>query len=180
MRVTVNGQAITSDLVEARQFDLIGKETIVQTVLTELRQLSRTPAVAADLKALLAAVVQEKPEAPRDEVMAIVQERSVAYTQTLAVRKVKPKLFAEVEQKAIDELVDEQLMLQEAQREGVDQPTRRWSTRRSKRCRGARGRRRGSAQAARCLGQACAAERAGANQGAACVEGRASEAAGRR
>lgn len=118
-RVTVNGDAIMSDAVEARQYDLIGKDTIVEAVLTESRSLSRTPAVAQDLKGLLTAVVQENPDASREQIMAIVQEKSVAYTQVLAVRKVRPKLFAEVEAKAVDELIDERLMLQEAKKRGL-------------------------------------------------------------
>lgn len=118
-RANVNGEAILSDALEARQFDLIGKTTIVEAVLGESRQLSRTPSVAADLKSLLAAVVQENPEAPQAEVMAIVQARSVVYTQTLAVRSVKPRLFAQVEQTALDQLIDEQLMLQEGKRRSI-------------------------------------------------------------
>lgn len=117
-RVTVNGDAIMSDAVEARQYDLIAKDTIVEAVLTESRSLSRTPAVAQDLKGLLTAVVQENPDASREQIMAIVQEKSVAYTQVLAVRKVRPKLFAEVEAKAVDQLIDERLMLQEAKKRG--------------------------------------------------------------
>lgn len=119
VRVTVNGEVITSDLVEARQYDLIGKQTIVDTVLAESRQLSRTPSVAQDLKGLLVAVVQENPEAPKEQIMAIVQEKSVAYTQVLAVRKVRPTLFAAVEAQAVDELVDEQLKLQDAKRQAI-------------------------------------------------------------
>lgn len=118
-KAIVNGEAITSDALEARQYDLIGKDAIVKPVLDESRQLSRTPAVAQDLKGLMAAVVQENPEATKEQIMAIVGEKSVAYTQTLAVRRVKPKLFAEVEAKALDELIDEQLMLQEAKRQNV-------------------------------------------------------------
>lgn len=119
VRATVNGEAITSDVVEARQYDLIAKDTIVEAVLTESRMLSRSPAVAQDLKSLLTAVVQENPDASREQVMAIVQEKSVAYTQVLAVRKVKPKLFAEVEAAALDQLIDEQLKLQEAKRQNI-------------------------------------------------------------
>lgn len=119
VRVTVNGDAIMSDAVEARQYDLIGKDTIVEAVLTESRLQSRLPSVAQDLKGLLTAVVQENPDASREQVMAIVQEKSVAYTQVLAVRKVRPKLFADVESKAIEQLVDEQLMRQEAKTQGV-------------------------------------------------------------
>ena len=119
VRASVNGETIMSDSVEARQYDLIAKDTILETVLTESRQLSRLPAVAQDLKGLLTAVVQENPDASKEAIMAIVQEKSVAYTQVLAVRKVRPKLFADVEAKAIDELVDEQIMLQEAKKQNV-------------------------------------------------------------
>lgn len=119
VRATVNGEPIMSDAVEARQYDLIAKDAILEAVLTESRQLSRTPSVAQDLKGLLTAVVQENPDASREAIMAIVQEKSVAYTQVLAVRKVRPKLFADVESKAIDELIDEQLMLQDAKKLGV-------------------------------------------------------------
>lgn len=118
-RATVNGDIITAEALDARQYDLIGKETIVKTVLDESRQLSRNPSVQQDLKSLLAAVVQEKPEASKEEILATTQERSLAYTKTLAVRRVKPKLFAEVETQALDQLIDEQLMLQEAKRQGV-------------------------------------------------------------
>jgi hypothetical protein len=119
VRATVNGEAITSVELDARQYDLIGKDAIVKPVLDESRQLSRTPAVAQDLKGLMAAVVQANPDAPKEQIMAIVQEKSIAYTQTLAVRKVKTKLFADVESQALDQLIDEQLMLQEAKRQGV-------------------------------------------------------------
>lgn len=115
----VNGEAITAEALEARQYDLIGKEAIVAPVLDESRQLSRTPAVKQDLKGLMAAVVQENPEASKEQIMALVQEKSVAYTQTLAVRRVKPKLFADVEAKALDALIDEQLMLQDAKSQNV-------------------------------------------------------------
>lgn len=118
-RATVNGDAVSAEELDARQYDLIAKDTIVKTVLDESRQLSRMPSVAQDLKSLMASVVQENPEANKEQIMAIVQERSVAYTQTLAVRRVKPKLFTEVEQQALDQLIDERLMLQEAQRQSV-------------------------------------------------------------
>jgi peptidyl-prolyl cis-trans isomerase SurA len=119
VRAVVNGQAITSDQVDARQYDLIGKETIVTAVLDEDKQLTRNPQVQGDLKALMAAVVQENPERSREEILKITNERAVVYTQTLAVRRVKPKLFADVEARAINELIDEQLMLQEAKRLSV-------------------------------------------------------------
>ncbi|MDO9384397.1 MAG: hypothetical protein Q7T86_16210 [Hyphomicrobiaceae bacterium] len=119
VRATVNGEKIMSDAVEARQYDLIAKDTILESVLTESRQLSRLPAVAQDLKGLMTAVVQENPDASKEAIMAIVQEKSVAYTQVLAVRKVRPKLFADVEAKAIDELIDEQLMLQDAKKQNL-------------------------------------------------------------
>lgn len=119
VRASVNGETIMSDAVEARQYDLIAKTKIVEAVLTESRLLSRTPSVAQDLKGLLVAVVQENPDAGKEQIMAIVQEKSVAYTQVLAVRKVRPTLFAEVEAAAIDQLIDERLMLQEAKRQGV-------------------------------------------------------------
>jgi hypothetical protein len=41
------------------------------------------------------------------------------YTQVLAVRKVRPTLFAAVEAAALDQLIDEQLMLQDARAQGV-------------------------------------------------------------
>lgn len=118
-RATVNGDPVTAEELDARQYDLIAKETIVKTVLDESRQVSRLPSVAQDLKSLMASVVQENPEATKEQIMAIVQEKSVAYTQTLAVRRVKPKLFADVEQQALDQLIDERLMLQEAKRQDV-------------------------------------------------------------
>jgi parvulin-like peptidyl-prolyl isomerase len=119
VRATVNGDAITAADLEARQFDLIGKDTIVKAVQEESQQLGRHPAVAQELKRLLAAVVQENPEGTREQIRAAVQEKAVVFTDTLAVRRVKPKLFADVEAKAMDQLVDEQLMLQEAKRQGV-------------------------------------------------------------
>lgn len=118
-RATVNGEAISAEELDARQYDLIGKDTIVKTVLDESRQVSRLPSVAQDLKSLMASVVQENPEATKEQIMAIVQEKSVVYTQTLAVRRVKPKLFSEVEQQALDQLIDERLMLQDAKSQGI-------------------------------------------------------------
>lgn len=119
-RATVNGEAISAAELDARQYDLIGKDTIVKTVLDESRQVSRLPSVAQDLKSLMASVVQENPDASKEQIMAMVQEKSVAYTQTLAVRRVKPKLFSDVEQQALEQLIDERLMLQEAKRQGIE------------------------------------------------------------
>lgn len=119
VRATVNGQAITSADLEARQFDMIERDTIVQAVQEESKQLTRLPAVQQDLKRLMAVVVQDMPEASKDEIKAVVQEKAVVYTDTLAVRRVKPKLFADVEDAALEQLIDEQLMLQEAKRQGI-------------------------------------------------------------
>lgn len=118
-RAIVNGDPISAEELDARQYDMIGKDTIVKTVLEESRQVSRLPSVAQDLKSLMATVVQENPEATKEQIMATVQERSVAYTQTLAVRRVKPKLFAGIEQQALDHLIEERLMMQEAQRQEI-------------------------------------------------------------
>lgn len=120
VRATVNGETVTAEALDARQYDLIDKQTIVTAVLDEDKQLSRNPAVQQELKRLMAVVVQEKPEGTREEIRAAVQEKAVVYTQTMAVRRVKPKLFADVEAKALDQLIDEQLMLQEAKRQGIE------------------------------------------------------------
>lgn len=119
VRATVNGEPITAEALEARQYDLIGKDTIVSRVLAEDQQLTHMPSVKQDLKGLMAAVVQEKPDASKEEILATVEQRAAVYTQTLAVRRVKPKLFADVEKQALDQLIDEQLMLQAAKAEGV-------------------------------------------------------------
>ncbi len=119
VRATVNGQAITAADLEARQFELIGKDTIVKAVQEESQLLARNPTVAQELKRLMAVVVQENPQGTREQIRAAVQEKAVIYTDTLAVRRVKPKLFADVEAKALEQLIDEQLMLQDAKQQGV-------------------------------------------------------------
>jgi len=119
VRATVNGDDITSVDLEARQFDLIGRDTIVKAVQDESKQLTRNPSVQQELKRLMAVVIQDIPDATREEIKARVEEKAVVYTDTLAVRRVKPKLFAEVENAAFDQLIDERLMMQEAKRQGV-------------------------------------------------------------
>ncbi len=114
VRVVVNGDPVKASQVDARQYDMIGKSTIVPTVLNESRRLSRSPAVARDLKSLLAVTVQKNPKASKEEIMKIVEETSIQYTQVLAVRSEKPKLFAKVEDDAVNALIDDQLKLQAA------------------------------------------------------------------
>ena len=46
--------------------------------------------------------------------MEIVEKKSIQYTQVLAVRSEKPKLFAKIEDDAINALIDDQLKLQAA------------------------------------------------------------------
>lgn len=114
VRVVVNGDPVTASQVDARQYDMLAKPKIVPTILDESRRLSRSPAVARDLKSLLAVTVQQNPGASKEKVMAIVEEKSIQYTQVLAVRAMKPKLFAEIEEAAVEALIDDQLKLQAA------------------------------------------------------------------
>jgi peptidyl-prolyl cis-trans isomerase SurA len=118
----VGDDPITAYEIEQRQRLLVGGAGISEQAKSRFQTLIRSDAAQAKLKQIQEEAIQENKGKSRDEIIAIIKSRSQAYALTLqkqAVESARSGAAAGVRQKAIDQLIDEKLMLQEAKRLGV-------------------------------------------------------------
>jgi peptidyl-prolyl cis-trans isomerase SurA len=118
----VGDDPITAYEIEQRQRLLIGGAGISEQAKSRFQTLIRSDAAQAKLKQIQEEAIQENKGKSRDEIIAIIKSRSQAYALTLqkqAIESARSGAAAGVRQKAIDQLIDEKLMLQEAKRLGV-------------------------------------------------------------
>lgn len=120
--VLVGDDPITAFEIEQRQRMLSGGSGIAEQAKAKFQSLIRGPTAQAKLKAIQEEAIKSNPGKSRDQIIEIIKARSQAYALTLqkqAIEGAKASINPAVRQAAIDQLIDEKLMIQEARRLGV-------------------------------------------------------------
>ena len=118
----VGDDPITAYEIEQRQRLLTGGSGMAEQAKSRFQSLIRSDAAQAKLKQIQEQAIQEHKGKSRDEIIEIIKSRSQAYAMTLqkqAIDGARSGAAAGVRQRAIDQLIDEKLMVQEAKRLGV-------------------------------------------------------------
>lgn len=119
--VLVNDEPITAYEVEQRATFLAvsGGAGINERARENLKSIAKSETVNQRLRAILEDTVRDNPGKTRDQVLAAFEERKKAYVQSLqrqAIESAKASLVPSFKKKALEELIEERLKLQEAKR----------------------------------------------------------------
>jgi len=117
----VNDEPITGFEVDRRAM-LLGGANVQAQAKANFQAIIKNPKTTERLKAILNKVVQANQGKSRDEIIAIFEKRKKAFGMDLqreAVERARKSALPEVKKKALEELIDEKLKLQEAKKQSV-------------------------------------------------------------
>lgn len=118
----VGDDPITAYEIEQRQMLLSQGAGIGQQAQTRFQSLIKSQATQDRMKEIQREVVEGNPGKSREELIAIIKSRMQTYAKSLqkqAVDGARAGAMSGLKQKALDALIDERLMIQEAKRVGV-------------------------------------------------------------
>ncbi len=121
----VNDEPITGFAVDLRARFMSLSGNFQDRARANLKSIAENPATGERLKAILNEVIQANPGKSREDIIRIFEERKKVYVtglQQQAVSSAKASLVPTFRKKALDELVEERLKLQEAKRLSVNIP----------------------------------------------------------
>jgi peptidyl-prolyl cis-trans isomerase SurA len=119
--VLVNDDPITGYEVQQRAMMLAGSD-IAEKARANFQAVVKDPHTTERLKAIFNRTIQENEGKSRDEVLAIFEKRKKQFGEQLqkeAVAKARASSLSAVKKKALDELIDERLKLQEAKKQKI-------------------------------------------------------------
>lgn len=117
----VNDEPITGFEVDRRAMLLAGSNVQAQAK-ANFEAIVKNPKTTQRLKALLNQVVQANQGKSRDEIIAIFEKKKKEFGMSLqreAVQSARKSALPEMKKKALEELIDEKLKLQEAKKQNV-------------------------------------------------------------
>ena len=120
--VLVGDDPITGYEIEQRQRLLAQGSGLTEQAKSRFQALLKSEATQARLKDIQKEVIEANQGKTRDQVVALIKARMQQYAMTLqkqAVDGARAGVVAGVKQKALDQIIDERLMMQEAKRQGV-------------------------------------------------------------
>ncbi len=121
--VLVNDEPITSYEVRQRQNLLgLGNKKIASIAQKNFQRVLKQKKTSAQLKAILKKVIDANRGKSREEIIAIFEKRKKAFGRQLqkrAVASARKSVLSGLKDKALNELIDERLQLQEAKRLNV-------------------------------------------------------------
>lgn len=118
----VGDDPITAYEIEQRQRLMSQSSAVGKEAQARFQSLIRSDATKQKMEALQKQIIADNPGKSRDELIAMIKLRVQAYAKELqqqALAGVRSGAMAGLRQKAIDQLIDERLMVQEAKRVGV-------------------------------------------------------------
>ncbi len=121
--VLVNDEPITNYEVEQRQRYLgLGASGIQKKAQANFKSLIQAKSTNDRLRAILRETIQSNPGKSKQEILAIFERRKKAYAKSLqkrAVANARKSILPGLRKKALDELIEERLKIQEAKRLNV-------------------------------------------------------------
>jgi peptidyl-prolyl cis-trans isomerase SurA len=121
--VLVNDEPITNYEVEQRQRYLgLGASGIQKKAQTNFQNLIKSKSTTDRLRAILGEIIQANPGKSREQILAIFERRKKSYAKSLqqrAVASARKSALPGLRKKALDELIEERLKIQEAKRLNV-------------------------------------------------------------
>lgn len=121
--VLVNDDPITNYEIEQRQRLLsLGAGDIQSKARDKFKSLISAKSTTEKLRGILREIIKANPDKSKDEVLAIFEKRKKAFAQSLqkqAVSSARASVLPALRKKAVDELIEERLKLQEAKRLNV-------------------------------------------------------------
>jgi len=117
----VNDEPVTAFEIEQRAIMLSGA-SVQEQAKTIFEGIIKSPKTPARLKEILADVVKTNQGKSRDEIIAIFEQRKKAFGMSLqreAFEAARKNAMPAVKKKALEELIDEKLKLQEAKKQSV-------------------------------------------------------------
>lgn len=115
----VNDEPITGFAVEQRAAFMSLSGNFQDRARANLKAIAENPATNERLKAMLEDTIRSNPGKSRDHIIKVFEERKKAFVQSLqqqAVSSAKASLVPTYRKKALEELIEERLKLQEAKR----------------------------------------------------------------
>ncbi|MGQ0674054.1 MAG: SurA N-terminal domain-containing protein [Hyphomicrobium sp.] len=120
--VLVGDDPITGYEIEQRQRLLSQSSGSGSEVKERFQALIRSDAVKQKMEAMQKEIIQNNPGKSRDQLVAMIKGRIQSYAKVLqqqAISSVRSSQAPGTRQKALEQLIDERLMVQEAKRVGV-------------------------------------------------------------
>ncbi len=121
--VLVNDEPITSYAVRLRQNLMgLGNKEIAERARANFKSSLKGSNVQTDLKSILKKTIAANEGKSREEILAVFEKRKKAYATRLqkrAVSRARSSVLSGLRKKALDELIDERLKIQEAKRLNV-------------------------------------------------------------
>lgn len=117
----VNDEPITGYEIERRSSMLAGGD-LQQVAKQKFNAIIKSPNTTKRLRAILQDVIKANPGKSRDQIIAIFEKKKRSFgisLQQQALREARSAALPKVRKKALDELIDEKLKLQEAKRLNV-------------------------------------------------------------
>ncbi|MFV0298257.1 MAG: SurA N-terminal domain-containing protein [Hyphomicrobiaceae bacterium] len=117
----VNDQPITGYEVKQRAMMLSGSDVQKQAA-ANFKAIIKRPATSARLKAILKKTIDANQGKSREQIIKIFDQRKQAYARQLqeqAINQARASALPGLKKKALDELIEERLKLQEAKRLGI-------------------------------------------------------------
>ncbi len=121
--VLVNDEPITNYEVEQRQRYLgLSASGIQKKAKTNFQSLIKSKSTTDRLRAILREIIQANPGKSKEQILAIFERRKKSYAKSLqqrAVASARKSVLPGLRKKALDELIEERLKIQEAKRLNV-------------------------------------------------------------
>lgn len=121
--VLVNDEPITNYEIRQRQKYLsLSASDIQNEARKKFKNLISAKSTTENLRNILREIIKENPGKSKDEILGIFEKRKKAYAKSLqdqAVSSARASVLPGLRKKAVDELIDERLKVQEAKRLNV-------------------------------------------------------------
>jgi peptidyl-prolyl cis-trans isomerase SurA len=123
--VLVNDEPVTAYEVEQRAAFLAvsGGGNVGERARESLKQMAQSDTINRKLRAILEDTIKDNPGKTREQVLEAFEERKKAFVQSLqrqALESARAALIPSFKKKALEELVEERLKLQEAKRLNIN------------------------------------------------------------
>jgi peptidyl-prolyl cis-trans isomerase SurA len=115
----VNDEPITGYEVDQRATLMAAGANIGERAKENFKRLAQDPSVNEQLRSILEATIKANPGKSREQVLAAFEERKKGFVEGLqrrAIEGARASVLPGLRQKALDEIIDEKLKLQEAKR----------------------------------------------------------------
>lgn len=121
--VLVNDEPITNYEIEQRQRYMgLGASGLQDKARAKFKRLISAKGTTDKLRAILRKTIQENPGKSKEQILKIFESRKKAFAQSLqkqAVASARASILPSLRKKALDELIEERLKIQEAKRLNV-------------------------------------------------------------